>query len=122
MKRVSVVLIILSVFLTIPFSSKGQSIHRSACNGNVKRVDSLLKANDINVLDKNGRTILLYATGCRREKVFDLLMTPPLKTWFIHPLENLGPSSCMVTNFAMKYTFHCSALLSGGSSRMQGTP
>lgn len=52
-----------------------QTIHRSACNGNVKRVDSLLRTSDINVLDKNGRTLILYATGCRKEKVFDLLMS-----------------------------------------------
>ncbi len=53
----------------------GQSIHRSACNGNLKRVDSLLQTADINVLDKNGRTPLLYATGCRRDSVFNYLIS-----------------------------------------------
>lgn len=53
-----------------------QSIHRSACNDNVKRVDSLLATNDVNVLDENGRTPLLYATGCRNEgKAFDFLLS-----------------------------------------------
>lgn len=53
----------------------GQGIHRSACNGNLQRVDSLLQHNDVNVLDDNGRTPLLYATGCRKPKVFDLLIS-----------------------------------------------
>lgn len=52
-----------------------QGIHRSACNGNVQRVDSLLQHNDVNVLDDNGRTPLLYATGCRKPEVFNLLIS-----------------------------------------------
>ncbi len=52
-----------------------QSIHRSACNGDVKRLDSLLAGKDVNVLDENGRTPLLYATGCRNgEKAFYYLI------------------------------------------------
>ena len=53
----------------------GQGIHRSACNADLKRVDSLLNHNDVNVLDDNGRTPLLYATGCRKPKVFDFLLS-----------------------------------------------
>lgn len=66
---------ILSLLFIYSISGFGQSIHRSACNGNLKRVDSLLQTTDINVLDKNGRTPLLFATGCRRDSVFDLLIS-----------------------------------------------
>jgi len=70
----------LKVSLTISFLfclgvAFAQSIHRSACDGNLKRVDSLLQTLDVNVLDDNGRTPLLYATGCRRPKVFDFLLS-----------------------------------------------
>ena len=52
-----------------------QGIHRSACNGDVKRLDSLLAGKDVNILDDNGRTPLLYATGCRNgEKAFYYLI------------------------------------------------
>jgi hypothetical protein len=54
---------------------RAQTIHRSACDGNLQRVDSLLQTQDVNVLDDKGRTPLLYATGCRRPKVFDLLLS-----------------------------------------------
>lgn len=66
------VYIVCILFGTTTFA---QSIHRSACNGDLKRVDSLLQTTDINVLDDKGRTPLLYATGCRRPKVFDLLLS-----------------------------------------------
>jgi ankyrin repeat protein/Tol biopolymer transport system component len=59
------------MFVQLMFS---QTIHRSACDGNLERVDSLLQTMDVNVLDDKGRTSLLYAVGCRRPKVFDLLL------------------------------------------------
>lgn len=67
------ILLIICILGTGVLSS--QSIHRSACNGNLQRVDSLLATTDVNVLDDNGRTPLLYATGCRKPKVFDLLLS-----------------------------------------------
>lgn len=67
-----IVFIVLALFI---HGAQAQGIHRSACNGDVKRVDSLLNHNDVNVLDKNGRTPLLYAIGCRKPKVFDLLLS-----------------------------------------------
>ena len=66
---------LLIVFVIFCATTFAQSIHRSACNGNVKRVDSLLQTTDVNVLDDKGRTPFLFATGCRRPKVFDLLLS-----------------------------------------------
>jgi hypothetical protein len=68
---------VLLAFLFIGIGTTyAQTIHRTACNGDEKRLDSLLKTTDINVLDENGRTPLLYATGCRNgSKAFDLLIS-----------------------------------------------
>jgi len=67
--------LIFAMILLSSIMMSAQGIHRSACNGNLQRVDSLLQHNDVNVLDDNGRTPLLYATGCRKPKVFDLLIS-----------------------------------------------
>lgn len=60
-------LYILIVIILASFYSnlQGQGIHRTACNGNVERLDSLLATTPIDTLDDVGRTPLLYATGCR---------------------------------------------------------
>jgi ankyrin repeat protein len=67
--------LIFLLFSICSITISAQGIHRSACNGDLQRVDSLLLHNDVNVLDDNGRTPLLYATGCRRPEVFDLLLS-----------------------------------------------
>nr|WP_297913178.1 ankyrin repeat domain-containing protein [uncultured Allomuricauda sp.] len=51
-----------------------QSIYRTACNGNLSRLDSLLQTTSINTLDNRGRTLLHWAVACNHEKVFHVLM------------------------------------------------
>lgn len=55
-------------------SLQAQSIQRAVCSGNVKKVDSLLNFQDINVQDKRGRTLAHYAVACNQEEILDHLI------------------------------------------------
>ncbi len=56
------------------FQVDAQGIHRSTCNGNYARVDSLLTSHPVNVRDSLQRTPLLYAVGCRRDSLVKMLL------------------------------------------------
>ena len=47
----------------------GQSIFKTACQGNIDRLDSLLQEQSIQVRDSRGRSLLHWAVGCKRDKV-----------------------------------------------------
>lgn len=65
---------VLGVLISVG-SAQAQGIHRTACNGNIERLDSLLVTTPIDTLDEVGRTPLLYATGCRSGgEAFNFLM------------------------------------------------
>lgn len=51
-----------------------QNIHRTACNGNLSRLDSLLETSSINVKDNRGRSLLQWAVACKQKEVFDVLV------------------------------------------------
>ena len=65
-------LIYLLVFCTIV--TNAQSIYRTACQGNMTRLDSLLTNTDINTQDQRGRSLLHWAVGCNKEQVFNSLL------------------------------------------------
>lgn len=64
------------------FLTKGlaQHIHRTACDGNLARLDSLLRDRDINVSDERGRSLLHWAVACRQKDVFDFLVQNGIRT------------------------------------------
>lgn len=52
----------------------GQSIYRTACQGNIQRLDSLLATTEINAQDQRGRSLLHWAVGCNQKEVFEHLV------------------------------------------------
>lgn len=64
-----------AIFLfTIMATLSAQSIHRSVCQGNLERVDSLLAHTTVDVPDGRGRTPLHWAVACKRKELFDYLL------------------------------------------------
>lgn len=51
-----------------------QNIHRTACNGNMARLDSLLRHESINAKDMRGRSLMHWAVACKQKEVFDFLV------------------------------------------------
>lgn len=55
-------------------NSNAQDIHRTACDGNLARLDSMLQYTDLHVPDDRGRSLLHWAVGCNQIEVFDNLI------------------------------------------------
>ena len=70
MKRAPLVLI--AMLCTHLISA--QNIYRTACQGNLKRLDSLLQHHSINTVDQNGRSLLHWAVACGKSEVVTLLL------------------------------------------------
>ncbi len=66
---------IVVLLLTInAYDSHAQNIFRSACQGNVQRLDSMLHDTPIDIQDNRGRTLMHWAVACRQQEVFDYLI------------------------------------------------
>ena len=63
---------VLSLFLFLPVNA--QNIYRTACQGNMARLDSLLATVDINTQDNRGRSLLHWAVGCDKKQMFEHLL------------------------------------------------
>lgn len=63
-------------FFIIAYSSftYGQSIFRTACNGAIERLDSLLVNQNIDTADHRGMGLLHWAVACRQKEVFAYLV------------------------------------------------
>lgn len=57
-----------------------QNIYRTACQGNMARLDSLLATTNINTQDNRGRSLLHWAVGCNKEEVFEHLIAKGIAT------------------------------------------
>jgi len=62
----------LSFFYLVTLSS--QSIFRTACNGNVENLDSMLVNTSVDLKDDRGKSLLHWAVACKQKEVFDLLI------------------------------------------------
>ena len=71
MKNITFIAIIL--FLS-SLSAESQNIFRTACQGNLNRLDSLLQHNTINIQDDRGRSLLHWAIACEKDEVFHYLI------------------------------------------------
>lgn len=74
-KRLTVLFILISFFL----NSKAQDIHRVACEGNLKRLDSMLQYTDLYVPDERGRSLMHWAVACKQMEIFGYLMDKGLE-------------------------------------------
>ena len=81
-------MIIRKVFLPtllacIGLHTHAQNIYRTACQGKIARLDSLLGTTDINTQDNRGRSLLHWAVGCNQNEIFTHLLkkgiTPDIK-------------------------------------------
>jgi hypothetical protein len=63
-----------ALLLLCIFPCNAQSIYRTACQGNISRLDSLLQQTNINTQDDRGRSLLHWAVGCNKKKVFEYLV------------------------------------------------
>ncbi len=75
--------VLLALILLGAYMGQAQSIYRTACQGKMARLDSLLATTDINTQDNRGRSLLHWAVGCNQNEVFNHLLekgiTPDLK-------------------------------------------
>ena len=55
-------------------SISAQNIHRTACQGNLVRLDSMLTNTSIEVKDNRGRSLLHWAVACKNEEALDFLV------------------------------------------------
>ncbi len=67
------ILIIILLFV-FDQSLYAQNLYRSACQGNLERLDSLLQNTSIDSSDHRGRTLLHWAVACEQKEVFDYLV------------------------------------------------
>jgi len=57
----------------ISINISAQDIHRTVCQGNISRLDSLLIDSSIEAVDNRGRSLLHWAIGCDQKEVFQYL-------------------------------------------------
>jgi len=62
----------LSFFYLVTLSS--QNIFKTACNGNVENLDSMLVNTSVDLKDDRGKSLLHWAVACKQKEVFDLLI------------------------------------------------
>ena len=67
-------LFITILLLAIPICLTGQSIFRTACSGDLERLDSLLVSTTIDLEDDRGRSLLHWAVACKKKEVFNWLI------------------------------------------------
>lgn len=56
------------------FTTLGQDIFRTVCQGDLLRLDSLLQYESIYIEDNRGRSLLHWAVACEQKEVFDFLI------------------------------------------------
>ena len=62
------------------FTMNAQNIFRTACRGNMGRLDSLLTTTNINTQDNRGRSLLHWAVACKKKEVFEHLLQKGITT------------------------------------------
>ncbi len=72
--RMCIRLIFVSLLTVSYLSGRTQNIHRTACDGDMARLDSMLQFTDLHVPDDRGRSLLHWAVGCNQREVFDSLI------------------------------------------------
>ncbi|MFD2588387.1 ankyrin repeat domain-containing protein [Croceitalea marina] len=69
-----------ALLLLCCLTSNAQNIYRTACQGNIARLDSLLLDTEINTQDERGRSLLHWAVACNKEKLVEHLVAKGIAT------------------------------------------
>jgi len=80
--------------ISIPICLYGQSIFRTACSGNIERLDSLLVNTTIDLEDERGRSLLHWAVACKKKEIFDLLINKGIE---LNGVDHQGQTPLHVT-------------------------
>lgn len=64
----------LLLYFALHLNLSAQNIHRTACQGNLARLDSMLVSTEINIKDYRGRSLLHWAVACEKKEIFDYLL------------------------------------------------
>lgn len=83
MNRILIIMTCIAMHLNV----LAQNIHRTACNGNLERLDSLLTNTPIEVRDNRGRSLIHWAVACKKKEVFDFLIAKGINS---NGLDNEG--------------------------------
>ena len=83
-------LLLLSLCFISFIKIQAQDVHRTACDGDLIKLDSMLQYTDINILDDRGRTLLHWAAACKQVKVMDEIIDRGVK---IDHIDNDGNSA-----------------------------
>ncbi|MEM6361723.1 MAG: ankyrin repeat domain-containing protein [Bacteroidota bacterium] len=67
-------IVIITACFLLHLSLTAQNIHRTACIGDLARLDSLLTNNSIDIKDNGGRSLLHWAVACKKKHIFDFLI------------------------------------------------
>ena len=62
------------IFVVISFSLSSQTLHRTACRGNLIALDSLLENHALDIKDDRGRSLLHWAVACKQDSVIHFLL------------------------------------------------
>ncbi|GAA4272943.1 hypothetical protein GCM10022258_22370 [Aquimarina gracilis] len=82
------------VFSVISLTVGAQSIYRTACNGNLARLDSLLTNTSIDIKDSRGRSLMHWTVACKKKEVFDYLIKKGIN---LNPEDNQKKTPIHVT-------------------------
>lgn len=68
--------ILFSIFLAsmLCLNTSAQNMFRTACQGNLARLDSMLTNTSIDKKDFRGRSLLHWAVACKKKNIFDFLI------------------------------------------------
>ena len=89
MKKVQLLLLLLGLSSLV----SAQNIFRTACNGNLSRLDSLLKQTTLDTRDNRGMSLLHWAVACKQQKIFDYLIDKGIA---VNAENNLGATPIQI--------------------------
>ncbi len=67
-------IVFIIVLFVISPTAVAQNMYRTACQGNLARLDSMLVNVPINTKDNRGRSLLHWAVACKQKEIFDYLI------------------------------------------------
>lgn len=73
------IILIIIFYLVLHPKLSAQNIYRTACQGSVARLDSMLTNTAIDVQDDRGKSLLHWAVACKQKEVFDFLIRKGIK-------------------------------------------